>query len=66
MKVIVTGSAGRVGRAIYVKLMQTHDVVGIDKTPCSTTDFIGDICDGEVISKALEGVDVIVHTAALN
>ena len=66
MKILITGSAGRVGRAIYIKLMKHHNVVGLDKTPCSTVDLIGDICDGELISKALEGVDVVVHTAALH
>lgn len=66
MKILVTGSAGRVGRAIYIKLMKTHDVVGLDKTPCSTADFVGDICDSELISKALGGVDAVVHTAALH
>ncbi|NQZ27151.1 MAG: NAD(P)-dependent oxidoreductase [Colwellia sp.] len=66
MRVLVTGSAGRVGRAIYIKLMITHDVVGIDKTPCSTADFVGDIRDTSLITQALEGVDVIVHTAALH
>ena len=66
MKVLVTGSAGRVGRAIYVKLMRTHDVVGIDKIPCSTADYIGDIRDSEMVKQALTGVDVIVHAAALH
>lgn len=66
MKVLVTGSAGRVGRAIYIKLMQQHRVVGIDKTPCSTVDFVGDIRDMDLLADALKGVDVIVHTAALH
>ncbi|PAY01030.1 epimerase [Pseudoalteromonas sp. HM-SA03] len=66
MRILVTGSAGRIGRAIYIKLMKNHDVVGLDKAPCSTVDFIGDICDGELISTALEGVDAVVHTAALH
>lgn len=66
MKVLVTGSAGRVGRAIYIKLMRSVDVVGLDKTPCSTADFIGDINDHNLLAKALDGVDVIVHTASLH
>ncbi|MFB9214298.1 NAD-dependent epimerase/dehydratase family protein [Vibrio sinaloensis] len=66
MKILVTGSAGRVGRAIYIKLMKAHQVVGLDKTPCSTADYIGDVRDIDLITKALEGVDVIVHTAALH
>ncbi|WP_434999705.1 NAD-dependent epimerase/dehydratase family protein [Vibrio scophthalmi] len=66
MRILVTGSAGRVGRAIYIKLMRTHDVVGIDKTPCSTADYIGDIRDSALIDGILENIDVIVHTAALH
>ncbi|KAF7785802.1 UDP-glucose 4-epimerase [Pseudoalteromonas rubra] len=66
MKVLVTGSAGRVGRAIYIKLMAQHQVVGIDKTPCSTADFVGDIRDSQLLNQALRGVEVIIHTAALH
>ncbi|EJL6507071.1 NAD(P)-dependent oxidoreductase [Vibrio cholerae] len=66
MRILVTGSAGRVGRAIYIKLMRTHDVVGIDKTPCSTADYIGDIRDSTLIDGVLKNIDVIVHTAALH
>lgn len=66
MRILVTGSAGRVGRAIYIKLMRTDDVVGIDKTPCSTADYIGDISDSAVVDGALENIDVIIHTAALH
>ncbi len=66
MRILVTGSAGRVGRAIYIKLMRTHDVVGFDKTPCSTADYIGDIRDSALLNEALENIDVIIHTAALH
>ncbi|MCF2859171.1 NAD(P)-dependent oxidoreductase [Pseudoalteromonas sp. SMS1] len=66
MKVLVTGSAGRVGRAIYIKLMHSHHVIGLDTTPCSTADFVGDIRDKALVRHALNGVDVIVHTAALH
>ncbi|GIC75794.1 NAD(P)-dependent oxidoreductase [Moritella sp. F3] len=66
MKILVTGSAGRVGRAIYIKLMKIHKVVGIDITPCSTADYVGDIRDIGLLTEAAEGVDVIVHTAALH
>lgn len=66
MRVLVTGSAGRVGRAIYIKLMKTHDVVGIDRTPCSTADYVGDIRDTDLITQALNDVDTVIHTAALH
>jgi len=45
MKILVTGSAGRVGRNIYIHLMRQYQVVGLDMTPCSTVDCIGDIRD---------------------
>ena len=66
MRILVTGSAGRVGRAIYIKLIRTHDVVGIDKTPCSTADYVGDIRDSAMMDGVLENIDVIIHTAALH
>ncbi|RYU68706.1 NAD(P)-dependent oxidoreductase [Aliivibrio finisterrensis] len=66
MRILVTGSSGRVGRAIYIKLMRTHDVVGIDKTPCSTADYVGDIRDSAMMDGVLENIDVIIHTAALH
>lgn len=66
MKVLITGTAGRVGRAIYINLMKEHEVVGIDITPCSTADYVGDIRDVSVLNKALNGVDVIIHCAALH
>lgn len=66
MKILVTGTAGRVGRAIYIHLMKEHEVVGIDRTPCSTADVVGDIRDTALLAEALEGVEVIIHTAALH
>ncbi|WDE06332.1 NAD(P)-dependent oxidoreductase [Thalassomonas viridans] len=66
MNILITGSAGRVGRAIYIHMMKTHRVTGVDKTPCSTADIVGDIRDSELMEKALEGIDVVVHTAALH
>jgi len=46
--------------------MKQHDVVGLDITPCSTVDFIGDIRDENLLEQALTDVDVIVHCAALH
>lgn len=66
MKVLITGTAGRVCRAIYINLMKEHEVVGMDITPCSTVDYVSDIRDVSVLNKALHGVEVIVHCAALH
>lgn len=66
MKVLITGTAGRVGRAIYIHLMKQHDVIGLDRLPCSTANLVGDIRDRQLLDIALDGVDVIIHTAALH
>ncbi|SFC48212.1 NAD dependent epimerase/dehydratase family protein [Pseudoalteromonas denitrificans DSM 6059] len=66
MKILITGTAGRVGRAIYIKLMKTHQVVGVDQIPCSTADYVGDIRDSNFMTKLLKDVEVIIHTAALH
>ena len=67
MRVLVTGSAGRVGRAIYVALAAAgHAVSGIDATPSSTSEHVGDFADPTLLAAALQGVDAVVHTAALH
>lgn len=66
MRVLITGSSGRVGRAIYVRLALKHDAGGLDRSPSSTADFVGDIADSDLLQRALSGVDAVVHTAALH
>lgn len=66
MRVLVTGSAGRIGRAIYSRLIRDHDVIGLDLAPASTVDLTGDLCDPQLLRRALRQTDAIVHTAALH
>lgn len=61
MNILITGSAGRIGRHIYVNLIRSHHVVGFDISPCSTVDHVGDIRDPIAVKKALEGIDVVVN-----
>lgn len=64
MKVILTGSSGRVGRAIFAALSaRGHEVTGVDLTPFSTTHIVGDCADRELMARALEGADALIHTA---
>lgn len=64
MKVVLTGSSGRVGRAIYAALASAgHEVAGVDIVPFSTTLIHGDCGDPEMMKRALEGADAIIHTA---
>lgn len=66
MRVLVTGSGGRVGRAIHIRLMRQHDVVGLDRTPCSTAALVGDIRDRNLLTAALDQVSAVVHVAAVH
>jgi nucleoside-diphosphate-sugar epimerase len=64
--VLLTGSSGRVGRAIYGALAGSHDVVGLDRNPFSTTRVVGCVAEAEVLRRAMGGADAVVHTAALH
>ncbi len=66
MKILITGSSGRIGRAIFVRLVRNHDVIGFDRVPSSTASFVGDIADRELLNSALKNVDALIHTAALH
>ena len=66
VKILLTGSSGRVGRAIFGALASRHDVVGIDRSPFATTRHVADFTDARILSKALQGVDAVIHAAALH
>ena len=66
MKIAITGTSGRIGRAIHFALCRDHDVVGIDRTVSSVTSHLGDISDSGFLVKAFRGAEVVVHTAALH
>ena len=63
MKIILTGSSGRIGRAIVGSLASEHEVIGVDTRVFSTTQIIGDCADEALIRPLLEGADALIHTA---
>jgi UDP-glucose 4-epimerase len=66
MRVVVTGSAGRIGRAIFVRLAREHEVIGIDRVPASAAvRYVGDVADRRLLAAAFEGAQAVVHVAAL-
>lgn len=65
-KVLVTGSSGRIGRALHWKLSQKYKTEGLDLSPSSATSIIGDICDYENLLKSFENVETVFHSAALH
>jgi nucleoside-diphosphate-sugar epimerase len=66
LRVVLTGSSGRVGRAIFAALAGAHQVVGIDRTPFSTTHLVGDFAHKQFLRTALKGADAVIHAAALH
>ncbi len=65
--VLVTGSAGRIGRAVVQELKaRGHCVRGFDRVPTPGADeaFVGDITDGALVRRAAEGAAALVHLAA--
>lgn len=66
-RVLVTGSAGRLGRAAVRELkVQGHFVRGFDLVASPRVDetVVGSLTDAEVLRQAASGIDTIVHLAA--
>lgn len=66
MKVLVTGSSGRIGGAIAARLSTRHAVTGIDLKPGALTTAIIDVADTARLAALLVGADAVVHTASLH
>lgn len=67
MKVLVTGSAGTVGRPVCEELQRRgHQVRGFDREPTPDVDdaIAGDVADAGAVAAAMRGVDALVHLAA--
>jgi nucleoside-diphosphate-sugar epimerase len=66
-RVLVTGSAGRLGRAAVRELKALgHFVRGFDLFPSPRADesIVGTLTDAEALRQAASGVDVVIHLAA--
>lgn len=66
MRILITGSGGRVGRALYVRLAGAHEVRGLDRSPSSTVHHLGELGDAALLARALDGVEAVFHVAALH
>ena len=66
MRILLTGSSGRIGRAIFGALAADNDIVGLDRSPFATTRLVADFSDPRVLRNAVAGVDAIVHTASVH
>jgi len=66
MRILITGSGGRIGRALTVRLAAAHQVEGLDRSPSSTVQHVGELGDAALLARALEGVEAVCHVAALH
>lgn len=67
MTILVTGSAGHLGEALMRTLQaQGKAVRGIDIKPSEFTDLVGSITDADVVGRAMDGVEAVIHTATLH
>ncbi|MCU0447057.1 MAG: NAD(P)-dependent oxidoreductase [Microscillaceae bacterium] len=66
-KILVTGAAGQLG-SVIVKLLQSldYEVIGVDLVAADTTHAYLDIRHFESVLDLTQGVDAIIHTAALH
>jgi len=66
MRILITGSSGRVGQAIANEISKYHSVIGLDLIVGPHTQVQGDINNRALLDKLLSKVDAIIHTAALH
>jgi nucleoside-diphosphate-sugar epimerase len=74
-RVLITGGAGSVGRSLVARLRQegravrVFDLPGLDYTGLEGADGVevvrGDITDADAVRRAVEGVDAVIHLAAI-
>lgn len=67
MKLLITGSSGpKVASRVVVYLAHAHAVNGVDVVPASTTSIIADIALVADWAPHLDGVNAVIHFAALH
>ncbi|QLD10859.1 NAD-dependent epimerase/dehydratase family protein [Microbacterium oleivorans] len=68
MIVLATGTSGFLGRAVVADLLAAgHEVRTLQRRPSGVPgarDVLGSITDSEVVGRAVEGADAVVHLAA--
>jgi nucleoside-diphosphate-sugar epimerase len=66
MRVLITGSSGRIGAAVAREVRAAHQVVGLDVVPGAETQVLGSIADGPLVRALVRDVDAVIHCAALH
>jgi UDP-glucose 4-epimerase len=66
VRILVTGSSGRIGGAIAARLALRHQVIGVDRRTGPLTAELVDVRDTARLAPLLADVGAVVHTAALH
>ena len=66
MRVLVTGSSGRLGGAVAELVGARYGVVGLDRVPGRWTSVLGGVEDRGRVERAMRGIDAVIHTASLH
>lgn len=65
MRVLITGTSGRIGSAVARFLSHKVETVGVDHRPGPFTHVLLDIRDKEKIFEIVRGAEAVIHCAAL-
>lgn len=66
MRILLTGSSGRVGAAIATLLSADHEVFGLDPAQGPHTTHTGTVNDRGLVDELASRADAMVHTASLH
>jgi nucleoside-diphosphate-sugar epimerase len=67
MRILVTGSAGHLGEALMRVLPgHGHEPTGLDVLPSPHTQIVGSIADRDLVRRATQGIEAVVHAATLH
>lgn len=65
--VLITGAAGMLGNHVIDRLIADYDLSGLDRRqgPADIRWYVGEIGDADLLTRAVDGMDAVIHIAAI-